>query len=167
MDNKGTFEAETKVTPSWVTALGMTSLIRGFTEAAEYEYWGKPFSMAATLVSVNYATPTTLYKPLDYSYLTPPTGLAGNLRSAQNWVPWEGPITLVSDTVSGYNALGRKINLAGSYAAHATMDALVRSVTYDPVRGRRTYDLGAPARSDFGSMVQRVRRDPGDNIIFV
>ncbi len=108
-----------------------------------------------------------VYKPWEYSYLTPPAGLAANLVAAQNWVPWEGPITLVADDCSGDNLLPAKYNLANGLPACASMGALARGVSHDLMRGRTTIDLGSPARLDFGTLVSRIRREPKDNIVYL
>jgi hypothetical protein len=122
-----------------------------------------------TLPVINHSFPTltTVYKAWDYDYLHPPAGLADNLAAAQNWVPWEGPLTLVADDVSGDNLLPRKYRLANCLPPCAIMDALARGVTHDLMRGRTTIDLGAPARVDFGTLVGRVRTEPQDNIVYL
>lgn len=126
----------------------------------------RPFSFPAVLINTAFVKATKVYKPWDYDYLEPPADLAENLTAAQNWLPWEGRVTLVADDVNGYAACQRKIRVTGGYTPWATMDALVKSVTYDH-RGRTTYELGAPARTDFGSLVNRVRREPRDNIVYL
>lgn len=131
------------------------------------DWLARPWSFQAVMINTELLTKTTYYKPWDYDYLSPPSNLAETLLNAQNWVPWEGTVTLVGDDVSGYNGVRRKVNILGGYPAHATMGALVKSVTYQPMRGRWTYELGAPARADFGTMVSRVRRDPSDNIVYL
>lgn len=100
-----------------------------------------------------------------YDFLIPPAGLADGLRLAQNWVPWEGPIKLISDDVSGNNLLNGKYNLLGTLTPCATMATLARNITHDIFSGRTTIDLGAPARADFGSLTSRIRRQPRDNIV--
>ncbi len=119
------------------------------------------------VINKTYPTKTTFYKKWDYEFLEPPDGLAQELRDAQNWVPWEGRITTVGDEVSGDNVLGRKIRLSGSLPVCATMDALLKRVSYDLMGGRTTYTLGAPARTDFGSMIKRIQRQPADNIVYI
>lgn len=119
------------------------------------------------VINLSYPKTTTIYKKWDYDFLKPPTGLAQALRDAQNWVPWEGRITIVSDEVSGDNRLNRKINLSGSLAICETMDALIKRVSYDITGGRTTYTLGAPARTDFGSMIKRIQRQAADNIVYL
>lgn len=131
------------------------------------DWLARPVSFRGYVIKTAYAALTSVYKPWDYDYLHPPAGLAAALTSAQNWVPWEGQITEVGDTVSGANVVQQKINLANGYAPCATMGALLRSVDYDGLRGRTTYTLGAPARTDFGSLVSRIRRDPKDNIVYL
>ena len=110
---------------------------------------------------------TTLYKPWEYDFVTPPAGLAANLVTAQNWVPWEGPITLVADDCSGDNLLPHKYNLAGTIAPCAIMAALAKGCSHDIKGGRTIITLGAPARLDFGTLVSRVRQEPKDNIVYL
>lgn len=110
---------------------------------------------------------TTVYKPWEYDFIAPPDGLAAALVDAQNWVPWEGPITLAGDVVSGDNLLPNKFNLANALPPCAIMGALAKGVSHDIMRGRTTIELGAPARVDFGTLVSRVRQDPKDNIVYV
>lgn len=131
-------------------------------------YLARQFSVSCILTTaVRYYADRAIYKPWEYSYLTPPDNLAANLVAAQNWVPWEGPLTLVGDDCSGDNLLGAKYNLAGGLAPCAAMAALARGVTHDLPRGRTTIDLGAPARLDFGTLISRIRREPKDNIVYL
>lgn len=118
-------------------------------------------------INLSYPALTTVRKKLDYRYLSPPANLAQNLQGTQDWVPWEGEVTLATDQVSGYNGLQRKFNLLGGHSDHETMNALVRSVRYEIPRGRWTYSLGTPARTDYGSLVSRIRREPTDNIEWI
>jgi hypothetical protein len=113
-----------------------------------------------------YIIPGSFISPADYDYLNPPAGLAAGLLAAQNWTPYQGTITLADpDLLDGTNRLAAKYRLAGSISSLATMDALPRRVQYDLTGGRLNIDLGAPARTDFGSLASRVRRQPGDNIV--
>ena len=100
-----------------------------------------------------------------YSFLVPPAGLAAGLQAAQNWVPWEGPITLIADEVSADNLLAAKCNLVNTLPACATMATLAKRVSHNIFSGRTTIDLGAPARADFGTLTSRIRRQPRDNIV--
>lgn len=122
-----------------------------------------------TVPVINWTFPkkVTVYKEWDYDFLQPPASLAENLCNAQNWVPWEGRIGKAADEVSGDNFMNKKIRLAGSLGACATMDALLKRVSQDIIGGRTTYTLGAPARTDFGTMVKRIQRQPADNIEYI
>ena len=74
----------------------------------------------------------------------------------------------VFDEVSAAsNILGRPLNLTDSVTAAATMKAPLKALTYEIQRGRVTYEVGAPARNDFGSLVSRIRRAPKDNIEYL
>jgi hypothetical protein len=125
------------------------------------------WSLQAIVIDTAFAASTAVYKAWDYDYLHPPAGLAAALQAAQSWVPWEGPIVVVGDEVSGDNLLPRKYHLANCLAPCATMGALARGVSHDLTRKRTSIDLGAPARVDFGSLVGRVRREPQDNIVYL
>lgn len=161
--------------PDYIGELGLTKVLAGFAPSTStdigWEGWqlfARQFSMPVKVIRTAYPTATTLYKPWDYSFLTPPAGLANALRAAQAWVPWEGDITTVADNVTAAsNLLGRAINVTGTLTPCATMKALLKSISYDLTRGRTTYHLGAPPRTDYGSLVARVRREPKDNIVFL
>jgi hypothetical protein len=126
-----------------------------------------PIAIPCKLVSVSHASLTTLYRQWDYDYVNPPAGLAAALLGAQNWIPYEGSIQLVADAVDGVQDLYRKYNVAASLTPHATMGALPKRIQYDIARGRKSIDLGAPARVDFGTLASRFRRSPKDNIVYL
>jgi hypothetical protein len=117
--------------------------------------------------SLAYIIPGSFISPATYDYLNPPTGLAANLQTAQSWVPWEGQVTLVDPVATGANLLARKVNIAGTITAAATMGAMLSGVSYELLTERTNYDLGAPARSDFGTLIGRIRREPKDNIVYL
>jgi hypothetical protein len=126
-----------------------------------------PINIPCKLVSVSHPALTTIYRQWDYDYVNPPAGLATALLGTQNWIPYEGQIRLVADAVDGIQDLYRKYNVSGSLAAHAAMGALPKRLQYDITQGRKTIELGAPARTDFGSLASRFRRSPKDNIIYI
>lgn len=107
----------------------------------------------------------TFYKKADYDFMFPPAGMAAGLRTAQAWIPWEGLVTLVSDSVDGQNLLGSALNISGTLPQCATMRTLLRGVTYDLMRGRMDLEVGAPARLDYGTAVGRVSTNPQDVIV--
>jgi hypothetical protein len=118
-------------------------------------------------INLDYRTKTTLRKPWDHDFLAPPANLAENLRNAQNWLPWEGPVTIVRPDLDGYNGLQRKFNLTGAHPDYNGMDALVKSVTYEGSRKRVIWELGPPPRTDLGGLVNKLRRSPQDNLIYL
>ena len=118
------------------------------------------------ILNKSFPTKKTLYQNPTYNFIAPPTGLAAELKSAQDWLPWEGPVTIVRDDLSLYNGLPRTFNLTGSHPSHASMNALVRSISYSSAR-RVVWDLGAPPRIDTGSLVNKLRRNPQDAIEYL
>jgi hypothetical protein len=107
-----------------------------------------------------------LYRPADYSFISPPTNLAANLLAAQNFVPYEGEIALTQETVGAVRYRGCKINVDNSLTPHATMGALVSAETLDLKQGTTQITLGTPPRVDYRTFVDRIRKTPQDNIVF-
>lgn len=125
------------------------------------------FSIPVQLINVSYPTLTTVYRQWDFDYVSPPSDLAENLLAAQNWTPWQGSIRTVSDAVNGAQELNLKYHVANALPACASMGALSRRLEYDIARGRKTIQLGAPPRVDFGTLANRFRRHPKDNITYL
>jgi hypothetical protein len=154
--------------PSWYASVTYFRTFSGGASVgsrAKLLYSFHRFSVGAVLVDSSWPSLTTLYKPWDYDFLSPPAGLAAALQAAQNWVPWEGPISIIADAVTGNNMLAAKYNLSNALPACATMQTLARSISHSILGGRTIIDLGAPARGDFGTLTSRIRRQPRDNIV--
>jgi hypothetical protein len=109
----------------------------------------------------------SLYQPADYTFISPPAGLAANLLASQNFVPYEGQITLTEEVAGGTRYRGCKINLVGSLSDHASMGALVADETLNIANGQTAIGLGTPPRLDYRTFVDRIRKTPQDNIVFV
>lgn len=90
-----------------------------------------------------------------FSFLSPNSGLAANLLAASNWLPYEGRIVLSPGTITPEAILSKKINVTGHVAALATAGALPRAYELDLDAATVTIELGAPARKDFRSLVNR------------
>ena len=69
--------------------------------------------------------------------------------------------------MDGSTLLNKKHNVVNGLSACATMGALAKSVSYDLMRGRRTVNLGSPARTDFSSLAARFRRSAKDNVVLL
>lgn len=110
---------------------------------------------------------TTVTKPADYSFINPPTGLAGFLLSTQNWTPYEGSIQLEQDDVGAVRYVGSKINIINSLSAFSTMGALVSGESLEIETGRTTISLGAPPRNDYRTLVDKIRKTSQDNIVYI
>lgn len=157
------FEATAQTTYTHGWASPPSSSDTGLILIGSRQYQVKVWVYAGTA----YPALTTIYKAWDYNFLTPPAGLATGLLAAQNWVPWEGTISLVADDVSGDNLLNAKYNVTGTISPCASMQTLARGVSHDITNGRTTIELGAPARTDFGTLTSRIRRQPRDNIVYL
>jgi hypothetical protein len=170
---------ETYTEPPWSSAFGWTQR-----EDTGFYYWGsnKPttgtviegtkvffnyldFEVEAILTTENYSTPQTIYKPQDYSYLAPPTGLATSLLSAQNFTPYEGSVRLAYSSLPPLgNELQYKVNLVGSTTPLSTAGALVRVATFDLAGQSLDLEVGAPSRFNFSTLGGKVRQTPQTNI---
>jgi len=109
----------------------------------------------------------TIYKPADYSFVFPPANLASNLVAAQNYVPYEGGITVVNEVAGGTRYRGTKINIVGSLSEHSTMGALVAEESINIATGQTTITLGTPPRLDYRTFVDRIRKTAQDNIVYL
>lgn len=123
------------------------------------------FEFETYLTTSSYLVPTTIYKPQDYDFNAPPAGLAANLRTAQNFTPYEGSLLLKNEAAPTLtNELQYLVNITGAQAALATMGALPKAVTWDLLNFTTRIDLGAPARFATGTLANRVRQTPQTNI---
>ena len=123
------------------------------------------FDIEAFLTTSTYSTSTTVYKPQDYEYLSPPASLASNLRSAQNFTPYEGSIRLAYSAIPSLsNPLPYKLNISGAHSGLSTAGALARVVTYDLAGQSADIEIGAPSRFNFSTLGGKVRQTPQTNI---
>jgi hypothetical protein len=123
------------------------------------------FEIDAVFTTATYATPTTFYKPQDYEYLSPPANLASNLRSAQNFTPFEGSIRLVYSALPALtNELQYKFNITGAQSSLTAAGALPRAVNYDLAGQSVDIEIGAPSRFNFSTLGGKVRQTPQTNI---
>ena len=123
------------------------------------------FEIDGFLTTSTYSTPTTVYKPQDYEYLSPPANLASNLRSAQNFTPFEGSIRLVYSALPALtNELQYKFNITGAQSSLTAAGALPRAVTYDLAGQSVDIEIGAPSRFNFSTLGGKVRQTPQTNI---
>ena len=163
-------ETPTRYKPSYIDAAGFSFVESGYTGQSAGSSWvfyyQKAFSFSA-VATPGGSSSTTVYKPADYSFINPPAGLADFLKSSQNWIPYEGAITLEEEDVGATRYRGNKINLINSIPAYSTMGALVSGESLEIESGRTTINLGAPARNDYRTLVDKIRKTSQDNIVYV
>ena len=156
--------------PSWRKDAGFQVRDSGYPstdfDAKIGTWFFKPFSFSA-VATPGGAGSSTVYKPADYSFINPPTGLAEFLRSTQNWTPYEGTIEIEEEDVGAVRYVGNKINIINSLPAFSTMGALVSGESLEIETGRTTISLGAPARNDYRTLVDKIRKTSQDNIVYI
>jgi hypothetical protein len=157
--------------PAWASEVGLARIGTGFDGTTYYAdnitIATKPFSFNVKATNSIAGTSQTFYRPADYSFIAPPANLAANLLAAQNWIPYEGAITLEEEDVGATRYRGNKINLINSIPAYSTMGALVSGESLEIESGRTTISLGAPARNDYRTLVDKIRKTSQDNIVYV
>lgn len=152
----------------WATA-GFTQRTIGYNDrngTQYYEWLQKTINISANATNGISGT-TTIYKPADYSFIYPPADLAANLLAAQNWLPYEGSIQLEQEDAGGARYRGTKVNIANSLSSFSNMGALVSGEVLEIETGRTTINLGSPARNDYRTLVDKIRKTSQDNIVYV
>jgi hypothetical protein len=108
-----------------------------------------------------------LYRDADYSFISPPAGLAQFLKEAQDYVPYEGAVQVVEQDVGATRYRGTKVSVTNSLAEYSSMDALVSGESLDIKSGTTQITLGQAPRLDYRTLVDRIRKTSQDNIVYV
>jgi hypothetical protein len=153
--------------PAWAGTVNWYKSLGGYSGSGHVITKFYRFTVDAYLVNSTYSTLTTVYRPADYTFLTPPSGLAANLKSAQDFVPYAGTIDLTEQDVGAISYMGKVINISGSFSAYSAMKALVAGVSMDIKNGQTSIELGTPPRLDYRTFTDRIRRTPQDNIEYL
>ena len=161
--------------PTWVPSLSMTEVTSYYASTGgsthrHYKLLVGTYSIDAYLSPTQFGatgSSQTIYKDADYTFVFPPANLAANLVAAQNFVPYEGGISIVEEVPGGTRYRGCKVNIVGSLSPHSTMGALVSEESINLATGQTAISLGTPPRLDYRTFVDRIRKTPQDNIVFV
>jgi hypothetical protein len=155
--------------PYWYNEISWSGDYSGFpyTYEGRSKFSWKNTEVEAYISTVAYPTTTTIYRPADYTFIAPPANLAANLKSAQDWLPYEGDIEIIEEDVGATRYRGCKINISNTLTDFAAMGALVASERLDIAAGTTTITLGQPPRLDFRTFVDRVRKTPQDNFEYL
>jgi hypothetical protein len=155
--------------PYWYNEISWSGDYSGFpyTYEGRSKFSWKNTEVEAYISTVAYPTTTTIYRPADYTFIAPPANLAANLKSAQDWLPYEGDIEIIEENVGVTRYRGCKINISNTLTDFAAMGALVASERLDIAAGTTTITLGQPPRLDFRTFVDRVRKTPQDNFEYL
>lgn len=122
------------------------------------------FELETYLTTSNYPNPTTIYKPQDFDYTAPASGLAASLLAAQNFTPYDGRLELAYTGPTSGPGLASLVNIAGAQTELATMAALPRAVELDLTSYKARIELGSPSRFDLKTVAGKVRSTPQTNI---
>jgi hypothetical protein len=90
-----------------------------------------------------------------------PYGLAGYIYNIEKIPQYEGTFTIQETEITDQCPLGNNLNLSGSLAEWATMQASVQQISYDLTAGRTTLTFGPAAHLGAKDFVERLRINRG------
>ena len=156
--------------PEWFQVLGgqrydYIITVPGGTAAVDI--FATTASVSVPLVKTQWSTPTTLIRAEDYAFINPPSDLADNLLATQNWLPYEGTVSYVTEDIEADHHVGKKLNIAGFLTETANMGAMITGHEVRLATGENTLRLGAPARQSYRDLVNRFRQSGADNIVWL
>jgi hypothetical protein len=100
-----------------------------------------------------------------YSTVTPgeviPYGLAGFIYNIESIPQYQGNYTIQEQDITDQCPMGNNLNLTGSLAEWATMNATVQEIEYDLDGGRTTLTFGPAAHLGAQDFVERLRVNRG------
>lgn len=156
--------------PDYVETLGMTqtnylqSTPNGLRRTDVYY-----MTVAVTFPAVDptWTATTTIYREEDYSFANPPAGLAANLLAAQNFVPYEGEVTIVHEEIPAGNPVGTCVNIANGPAELAAIRGMVQRAEIDIQNCTETLILGSNPRMSYEDLAGRFRRTGYDTFDYI
>lgn len=89
--------------------------------------------------------------------MEPPSGIAEAMFNILNRVQFEGSVNLDEEEVSGQLRPGKALNIIGSRAEWATMNAIVQSVTEDIENGNTIANFGPPQHLSVQNLIELLR----------
>ncbi len=155
--------------PAWHDDLpGVTTLHNGYTTGWYYtQLYGGEITFTIWVIDTEYASSSTLYKPADYDYVTPPANFATNMLATQDFTPYGGTLQMVRREVGEKEFRGKVYNITNALTEHATMKAMAQRRTLDFATGLTTIELGVPTRYRYQDLLTLKSRTASDNILWV
>ncbi len=90
-----------------------------------------------------------------------PFGLAGYIYNIETIPQYEGTFTILETEITDQCPIGNNLNLTGSLAEWATMNACVQNVSYDLLNGGTTLTFGPAGHLGAKDFVERLRVNRG------
>ena len=132
-----------------------------------YVWYKRPYSFTATILKTAYPSKTKISRGADFNFRNPPADYAAGLLAAQNYVPYQGEFRVAEDDAGAFRYMAYAMNFSNSQAAHGFVRAMVTEESIEIATGQTTVFLGAPARFAYRELVNRVRPNPNDQIIYL
>lgn len=156
--------------PAWFEAMGgrqFNYIVNSGEGTRRKDVFSTTVSVAVPLVKTAWDVPTLLIRAEDYAFVNPPAGLAANLLATQNWLPYEGEVSFITEEIPAGHHVGRTLNISGFAGETANMRALISAHSIRLATGQNTITLGAPERHAYRDLVNRFRQSGADNIVWL
>jgi hypothetical protein len=127
----------------------------------------KAVEVKGYLINASASSPTTIYRPQDYTFVTPPSGFASGMQESNGFDVYTGTISFKSSVPGATRYRGCVVNVSGHRSEYASMLAMVRGERLDLDSGTTTLTLGAPPRFSYRSFMDRIRSRASDNVIYL
>ena len=114
-------------------------------------------------VNLDCSARTGIVRPCDRFLVTPIPNLASNLYNAQNWLSYDGHVTLHPGSV--LPRPGSVINITGGDSGWAAMGALVSALDINLENGSADMTLGSPPRITANALLDKFQRATAGRII--
>ena len=139
--------------PDWVIAMNgeVYSGNEGSSDVQRYSFHFADTSVL--LINASIPLPIKIYRADNFSFVSQPQGLAGQLMATQNFLPYEGELGIAEEDLGVTRYRGKVINLNGALTEHQSMKALVQAVDLDIMSGRSSISLGVPSRLSYQNLV--------------
>ena len=160
----------TEAYPAWLDKVAWTETINGYSQNVANTPWD-PYERRAHRLNLSLQGKAVKGWELPaeaivrFDYVRPPADFAANLLDAQDWMPYEGPLTMIDQDLPVTRPLSYVYNIANYLPGYDGMRALPQSADLHPATGTVIVNLGPPARQALTGMVERVRQNQDDNIV--
>lgn len=165
--------------PAWITDINWTleqvsagtvriGTVGTTSKFSSVTFYRKDVEVSGYLINTSAPSVTTVYRPQDYTYVSPPAGFASGMQESNGFDVYSGTISFRSALPGATRYRGCVVNVTGHRPEYETMLACVRGETLDLDSGITTLTLGAPQRfSSYANFMDRIRSRGSNNVKYL